>query len=286
MKRTVMLEDTRRLDEVIFVAFDTETTGLVAIAGKLVEVGAVRFRADGQELETFVQLIDPQDPMPLEAQRVHGITDAMVCGQPTVEHVLPSFLDFLGSPDTILLAHNARFDIDFLGVSMLRLGLDFPCHRIVDTLPLAQTRGPLLSNYKLTSLAAALRASQREQHRALADARLVKYVFLGLLQWMSDIGTVVELTRLTTPLTFHDAQVSKIQPPPGFQDLAIALEERRAMAIVYQGGANRARQRLVTPKALLQWNDTAYLAAYCHIDRKDKLFRFDRIRRCWLSGNG
>ena len=282
----MMMEDDRRLDEVTFVAFDTETTGLVAIAGKLIEVGAVRFRADGQELETFVQLIDPQDPIPAEAQRVHGITDAMVRGQPTVEHVLPSFLDFLGSSDTILLAHNARFDVDFLGVSMLRVGLDFPGHRIVDTLPLAQTRGPLLSNYKLTSVAAALRATQREQHRALADARLVKYVFLALLRQMSDTATVLDLSRLAAPLTFHDSQVSKIQPPPAFRDLAIALEEGCAIAMVYAAGARHTRPRMVTPRVLLEWNGTAYLAAYCHIDRKDKMFRLDRIRRCWLSGSG
>ncbi len=253
-----MMEDDRRLDEVTFVAFDTETTGLVAIAGKLIEVGAVRFRADGQELETFVQLIDPQDPIPAEAQRVHGITDAMVRGQPTVEHVLPSFLDFLGSSDTILLAHNARFDVDFLGVSMLQL----------------------------TSVAAALRATQREQHRALADARLVKYVFLALLRQMSDTATVLDLSRLAAPLTFHDSQVSKIQPPPAFRDLAIALEEGCAIAMVYAAGARHTRPRMVTPRVLLEWNGTAYLAAYCHIDRKDKMFRLDRIRRCWLSGSG
>jgi DNA polymerase III subunit epsilon len=281
----VMVGDNRRLDEVTFVAFDTETTGLAAIAGKLVEVGAVRFRADGQELDAFAQLIDPQDPIPAEAQRVHGITDAMVRGQPTVEHVLPPFLGFLGASDTILLAHNARFDVDFLAVSMLRIGLDFPRHRIVDTLPLAQNQGPSLTNYKLTSVAAALRAPQRERHRALADARLVKHVFLALLRRMSDIATVVDLTRLTAPLTFHDAQISKIQPPLGFRDLAIALEERCAIAMVYEGGARHIRPRMVTPRVLLEWNGTAYLAAYCHVDRKDKMFRLDRIRRCWLSGS-
>ena len=78
-----------RLTNITFLAFDTETTGLQPIVQRLVEVGAVRFRLDGNDTATFQQLIDPNIPIPPEVQRVHGITDAMVRGKPAIEHVLP-----------------------------------------------------------------------------------------------------------------------------------------------------------------------------------------------------
>jgi DNA polymerase-3 subunit alpha (Gram-positive type) len=98
------------------VAFDTEPTGLQPIVHRLVEGGAVRFRLDGHELATFQTLIDPHIPLPLDVQQVHGITDHMVRRQHTVEQVLPRFIEFLGASDTILLAHNALFDLSFLAI--------------------------------------------------------------------------------------------------------------------------------------------------------------------------
>jgi DNA polymerase III epsilon subunit family exonuclease len=113
-----MLQDHRCLADVTFIAFDTETTGLFPVMHQLVEIGAIRFRLDGRELATFQLLIDPHIPIPPNVQQVHGITDAMVRGQPIIEHVLPEFIEFLGAPTTLLLAHNAPFDPGFLGRSL------------------------------------------------------------------------------------------------------------------------------------------------------------------------
>jgi DNA polymerase-3 subunit alpha (Gram-positive type) len=102
-------------------AFDTETTGLFPVMHRLVEVGAVRFRFDGQELATFQTLIDPQMPIPTDVQQVHGITDTMVRGQPALDHVLPRFIEFLGFPKAILSAHNAPSDLGILAMAVTRL---------------------------------------------------------------------------------------------------------------------------------------------------------------------
>jgi DNA polymerase-3 subunit epsilon len=96
-----------RLTDVTFLAFDTETTGLQPIVHRLVDVGAIRFRLDGLQLATFQQVINPHIPIPPDVQQVHGITDAMVRGKPTVEQIMPHFIEFLSEPDTLLLAHNA-----------------------------------------------------------------------------------------------------------------------------------------------------------------------------------
>jgi DNA polymerase III epsilon subunit-like protein len=87
---------------------------------RLVEVGAVRFRLDDRERATFQQLIDPQIPIPPDVQQGHAITDAMVRGQPSSEHVLPQFIEFLGNSNTILLAQNAPFDLGFLLMALER----------------------------------------------------------------------------------------------------------------------------------------------------------------------
>jgi DNA polymerase-3 subunit epsilon len=122
-----------RLTDITFLALDTETTGLFPIMHRLVEIGAVRFRLDGRELATFQQLIDPHIPIPPDVQQVHGITDTMVRGKPTAEQIMPYFIEFLGAPDTILLAHNTPFDLGFLTMALKRLGVACPPHSVFDT---------------------------------------------------------------------------------------------------------------------------------------------------------
>jgi DNA polymerase III epsilon subunit family exonuclease len=120
-----------RLTDLTFLALDTETTGLFPIMHRLVEIGAVRFRLDGRDLASFQSLINPQTPITQNVQQVHGITDAMVRGKPTFEHVLPRFIEFLGESDTILLAHNALFDLGFLAMALTRLGIACPLYYLL-----------------------------------------------------------------------------------------------------------------------------------------------------------
>src|ERR671911_2958101 len=93
-----------------FVAFDLETTGLVAQVDRVVEIGAIRFDTSGRELARFESLVNPERPMSPAAQAVHGISDADLAGAPSARDVLPEFLEFLGHPETTApLAHNAAF---------------------------------------------------------------------------------------------------------------------------------------------------------------------------------
>ena len=276
-------DDARELAEVTFIAFDTETTGLVPIAGRLVELGAVCFRLDSQALATFEQLIDPEERIPDDARRIHGITDAMVRGQPTITQVLPQFMDFLGCPDSVLVAHNARFDLNFLAIAMARLALAFPPHDIFDTLSLARALLPGLPGYTLADLGRALGIAEGAPHRALGDALLVKEVFRTLLGRGARLTTVTDLARVAPPLMFHDLRVATISPPSSLSPLAMALAKRCDVMVVYETGTNRAKARKVAPHALFAWQGTAYMSAYCHRDAREKLFRLDRIRECWLA---
>jgi DNA polymerase-3 subunit epsilon len=127
--------------------------------------------------------------MPWGATAVNGITDRMLRNQPALSQVLPLFLEFLGDPRTILLAHNAPFDLAFLNHAVAELDLSAPMHRVVDTVPLAQALLPRSESYRLPALAAAL-GLPIPGHRSLEDALAVMRVFLRLvgqnLSWLDE----------------------------------------------------------------------------------------------------
>jgi len=272
-----------RLTNITFVAFDTETTGLHPIVHRLVEIGAVRFRLDGCGTATFQQLIDPHIPIPPEVQRVHGITDAMVRGQPTVEQVIPHFIEFLGESDTILLAHNAPFDLSFLAMALTRLGIAYPLHSLFDTLEMARRLYPAWPSHSLENVAIGLNVANKAEHRALSDARLVKDVFLELLLHIPTVNSIADLVRISPLLTFANAPVCAIEPPKGFEALSTAIAERCAITIVYEHGWQRPTPRMITPHLVLEVQGVAYVIAHCHLSDAERTFRLDRIRECWLA---
>lgn len=138
----MMSLDHRRLTDITTIALATETTGLHSIVHQLVELGAVRFQLDGRELATFQTLLNPEVPIPPDVQQVHGITKALVRRKTTIDQTLPQFIEFLGESDTILLAHNAPFDLGFLAMSLTRSGIAYPPHHVFDTLDIAHRLYP------------------------------------------------------------------------------------------------------------------------------------------------
>ena len=165
-----------------FTAFDLETTGLDPKRDRIVEIGAVRFNARGI-LDRYETLVDPGFPMPAEAGRVNGITDAMLAGQPPLCEALPEFLRF--AENTVIVAHNAPFDCGFVNESLLRLYDDgytraaaLP-NQIADTLPLARRLFPGRAHYNLQALAKGLGIKAEAAHRALDDARLCMEIFMN-----------------------------------------------------------------------------------------------------------
>jgi len=274
------------LTDLTFLALDTETTGLFAVMHRLVEIGAIRFRLDGRELATFQQLIDPHRPIPPNVQQVHGITDAMVRGQPSVEQVIPYFIEFLGAPDTILLAHNALFDLGFLAMTLTRLGIVYPPHSVFDTLDLARRLYPTWPSHRLAHVAICLNVAAGAAHRALSDAYLVKDIFLEMLRRTPTLKTIADLGHLSPPLTFADAPVCATKAPAGFEALTTAMSEQCAITIVYEHGWQRPTPRMITPRLVLEVHGVAYVIAHRHLSDTERTFGLDRIRECWLEEGG
>ena len=270
-------QSTFDMNDVEFIAFDLETTGLSPDFNRIVEVGAVRFRADGTELDRMEQLVDPRCRIPNDVIKIHGITDEMVRGQPPIEDVLPEFARFLGHSETILLAHNASFDVGFLSAAFSRCNADLPEHPIIDTLALSRRTLPRLRNHRLETVARHLRIADSTEHRALGDALVVRSVFLKFLAQALTIETTVDLFDLVPPIYFEPMISGPITVPKRYRSLIQAIEIGRSISIVYAGGTKSQRRRLITPSSLIEVRGSVYLIAHCHIDDMEKHFRLDRI---------
>jgi DNA polymerase-3 subunit epsilon len=160
------------------IALDVETTGLSSGRGdRVIEIGAVVVEG-GVLVDEFTSLIRTGHPIHWAAQKVHGISDAMLRNSPVPGVVWPEFARFIGSSP--LLAHNARFDLPFLQHEFSRLGLSLPNPHHC-TLELSRRRLPHLPNHRLETVARHLLGELPEDcrlHRALADARLAAQVWL------------------------------------------------------------------------------------------------------------
>lgn len=165
--------------ETVFTAFDTETSGLEPKLNRVVEAGAIRFDALGISAR-FNALINPKIPMPAEVTRINGITDAMLMHEPDAAAILPDFVEFLGN--TVLVAHNAPFDVAFINEELARIGRPPLANRVVDTRLLAKEAFPGLPNYKLQDLASRFGITAVDAHRAEDDARVCMELFLVCLE--------------------------------------------------------------------------------------------------------
>jgi DNA polymerase-3 subunit epsilon len=179
--------DERRLEELAYTVFDTETTGLNPAEGdEIIALGAVRI-LNGRLLagETFESLVDPQRSLPDASVAVHGITREMLAGQPTIDGVLPRFRRF--AEDTVLVGHNAAFDMRFLQLKEAQTGVRFE-QPVLDTLLLSAVAHPEQASHSLEEIAARLGVNVVGRHTALGDALVTGEVFLRLLPVLSGRG--------------------------------------------------------------------------------------------------
>jgi DNA polymerase-3 subunit alpha (Gram-positive type) len=156
-----------------YIAIDFETTGLDSKKSEVVEIGAVRFRDNGEIIDTFQSLAKPKKPIPSDAEKIHGITNEMVQGMAPPRVVWDKFLAWAGD-FTALVAHNAEFESLFIQEMYGRDEL-IPEIKIIDTLRLSKNRIKNLPSYKLTDLVGGL---QGGGHRALPDAHACIEVFM------------------------------------------------------------------------------------------------------------
>jgi DNA polymerase-3 subunit epsilon len=179
--------DERPLAELAYTVFDTETTGLNPSEGdEIIQIGATRIVGGKlRRQECFEQLVDPQRDIPAAGIPIHGITPEMVQDQPRIDSVLPAFHTF--AQDTVLVAHNAAFDMRFLQLKETRTGVRFE-QPVLDTLLLSAAVHPNQESHGLEAIAERLGVTVLGRHTALGDAMVTAEVFLKLLPLLQAAG--------------------------------------------------------------------------------------------------
>lgn len=236
------------LREVTFVVVDLETTGSGPGAHAITEIGAVRVRG-GEVLDELSTLTNPGAVVPAQITALTGITNAMVATAPPLAQALATFLRWarLEQPDTILVAHNARFDVGHLRGACQALGLSWPKVPVADTLALARRAWSRtdVPNHRLGTLARFVGSPTSPTHRALDDARATVDVLHATLEVLAPLGVsyLEDLATATDPVPPARRAKSRLADGlptgPGVYEFCSATGE-----VLYVGSAVNLRRRV------------------------------------------
>jgi DNA polymerase-3 subunit epsilon len=234
------------LADVTFVVVDLETTGGSPAGSQITEFGAVKVRG-GEVLGEFQTLVRPSTPIPPFITVLTGITNAMVADAPGIRTVMPQFLAFAAG--SVLVAHNAGFDVSFLKAAASETGQPWPGFAVIDTVRLARqlVHRDEAPNHKLSSLAQLFGATTTPDHRALHDARATVDVLHGLIERVGNLGvhTLEELqsysSRVSTAQRRKRFLADAMPAAPG-----VYVFRDRAGEPLYVGTASDLRRRTRT----------------------------------------
>ncbi len=208
------------------IVFDTETTGFEPSEGhRIVEIGCVELVDHFPTGNTLQFYLNPERDVPIESQRVHGLTTEFLSDKPLFAHVVDEFLAFIG--DSPLVIHNAGFDIKFLNSELHRASHPpIPFARAIDTIEIAKAKIPG-ARYSLDELCRrfSIDLSVRTKHGALLDAELTARVYLELVGGRQ---TKLELSPTDIAETFIAVEVTKVRQRP--TPLASRVSEIEAAA--------------------------------------------------------
>ncbi len=280
MLRPETHDDKMAIADTLFCAFDVETTGL-SESSRMVEIGAIRFKI-GEEGEGFSTLVNPRQSISRAAAAIHGISSSMVRDAPLADEALAAFFDFAG--DSVLLAHNAGFDVGIVSMELVRCEMAMPGNTVIDNLGIARACLAQRRNFKLATLAESIGLDTCGLHRAFPDARATKLVFeeaLGVKGWLSH--PLKELDRFSGGFGFQDMRDVEFELPAEFEIIRQAIQSQSCLKVVYAGGTKGPEPRTLTPLAIHNRWGSFSLEAFCHVDRMNKTFLLDRFVKIELD---
>lgn len=200
-----------------YVVFDLETTGFSSQNDRIIEIGAVRV-VDGKEVDHFSEFVNPKRPIPFEIENLTHINDDMVKDAKTIEEILPQFMEFCKG--SVMVAHNAEFDISFIEANCERLGIptDFS---VIDTVELAHVLLPELGRFKLDTVCKHLKIKLANHHRAVDDAGATAKIFVRFIE-MLEKKEIYNVDQLNACSEFSD---DKIKKAPYYHGIILAKNE-------------------------------------------------------------
>lgn len=206
LKEIVTGDKGQNLDET-YVVFDIETTGFSPIHNRIIEIGAVKVR-DGQILDRYSTFVNPEVPIPFEIEKLTSINDAMVMEAPKIEEVLPEFFAFCEG--TVMVAHNASFDMSFIRENAARQGFSTD-YTYVDTMVISRVLLPNQNKHTLDALCKVFHISLENHHRAVDDAEATAHIFLKFMEMLKEekVRTLKELNTFARPSAEN---ISRLHP--------------------------------------------------------------------------
>jgi len=253
-----------------FAFLDIETTGLSPWFGdRICQLGIVL--TEGKRIKrTFESLVNPERGLSPAAAYVNGLDEEELARALPFEKLIGRVESLI--KDTIVVCHNAKFDIQFIDSEYRRLGHEIEFPNLIDTILVARQFFELPS-YSLHALAKAFQVPVIEQgSRALADAMTTKNVFFGMMDMIKELNKPLD--------NFIGIYNSPAWPDEGIYlptELGEAIQSGKRLFIKYINKEGEISERWVTPMQVIGLKDYIYLQAYCHSREAERTFRLDRI---------
>lgn len=252
-----------------FAFLDLETTGLSPWFGdRICEVGIIL--TEGKRIKQQVQmLVNPERPLSPGAASTNGLTDEELSRAKRFKDVADEVVEWLRG--TVVVCHNAQFDIQFLDSEFHRLQREIQIPNLIDTLMLARQNYDLPS-YSLHYIADAFHIPVKVTHRALDDAHTARSVFFAMMDGLKQYDKPLD--------EYIGIYNSPVWPNDGIQlptELGEAIYSKKKLFIHYIDGDGKMTQRWITPKQVMGLSDYVYLQAHCHMRNAERSFRLDRI---------
>lgn len=267
------------LAQTTFALFDVETTGLSPAYGDRVCEAACLLLRDGAEVGRFEALVDPGRPISPGAFRVNRITAEMLAGSPPFKAIAGALLELMEG--TVLVAHNAPFDLGFLAMELEIAQMPPPEGPVVDTLALSRRAYRFASN-SLPAVARALNVETGPAHRAMGDVWTTRHVLERILWELDRRWGVTTLGQLLDfqggPIPYPHSRTLPLPPA-----IAEALQARTEVRMRYIDARGRETQRLVRPLRVHEQRGYLYLVAHCRQAGALRTFRLDRVLELLLE---
>ena len=263
------------IENVEFTIFDTETTGLEARSGdRIVEIAAIRVKGSSV-IGQFESLVNPHRPVSPGAFAVNKISEDMLRDAPSIEEILPGFLDFIKG--SCLCSYNLPFDLGFLKNEMAISGAgsldDIP---LIDVLAMARRLLPSLQRHALWFVSDSLGIRQHQEHRARSDVDMTWQVFQKLKSELRNKG----ISGLAHCIGLFGVEQKILRDLTAQKLVKIreAVAGAARIKIRYMSSIDGVvSERVVLPKEIKQDSRQSYLIGFCFMKNEDRMFKIDSI---------
>lgn len=261
----------RRWRDLTFVGFDTETTGRYPLEAEICEIAAVKWR-DGQIVDTFETLLKPSKPMGPEVIAIHGITNEMVAGAPSVADKIGEFHAFIAG--TVPVAHHAPFDVGFVSIEFEKAGLALPKEPVLCSSLLSRKLFPESENHRLQTLIKFFGLPQGTAHRALDDTKACLEVGLRCLAKTGDEAILASaFDAQGGAITWERFSMKTLEEHPDGSAVIRAIREGKDIEMNYGVGPRRRAR----PIGLVRSLDGDFLVAFDEGGDRSKRFFCEKI---------